>query len=367
MTVGGRPTRDRWRERRGAIAAGMVGATAVAATAAFVLTLADAPGSVSATPPAVQSSETSLVTMPSVSVSAIASIARLASSLGPSLVQLRPAGTTGRDPMTGVVLPGGQFVVTAVSALAGATRMQVVTSKGERLQGKVVATDKESGVAVVSTGRNLKPASFADEDVVPGELAVTACLCSTTAKPAIGAADIAVGSIQEVGRQVSSSSSSSSGGASLMDAIEAETPLRADWGEVLLDGRGNVIGILEGQASADSGTMGLFIPSSLALGVADELAHNHRVEHGWIGVDAQDAPGGTGAMVNSVLPSSPAAGAGIEPGDVVTAIDAHDVSSHADLQARLYTMPPGSKVNLTLERSGTTMTVSVALAASPGG
>jgi S1-C subfamily serine protease len=242
--------------------------------------------------------------------------------------------------------------------------MQVVTSKGKRLEGKVVATDEESGVAVVSTGGNLKPASFADEDVVPGELAVTACLCSATASPSIGAADIAVGSIQEVGRQVSSSSSSSDG-ESPMDAIEAETPLRADWGEVLLDGRGNVIGILEGQASANSGTMGLFIPSSLALGVADELAHNHRVDHGWIGVDAQDAPGGTGAVVNSVLPSSPAAGAGIEPGDVVTAIDAHDVSSHADLQARLYTMPPGSTV--TLERSGTTRTVSVALAASPGG
>jgi S1-C subfamily serine protease len=262
-----------------------------------------------------------------------------------------------------VVLPGGQFVVTAVSAIAGATRMQVVTSKGERLEGKVVATDKESGVAVVSTGGKLKPASFANEDVVPGELAVTACLCSTTARPSIGAADIAVGSVQEVGRQVSSSSD----GASLMDAIEAETPLQADWGEVLLDGHGNVIGILDGQESADSGTMGLFIPSSLALSVADELAHNHRVEHGWIGVNAQDAPGGKGAMVNSVLPSSPAAGAGIEPGDVVTAIDAHDVSSHADLQARLYTMPPGSTVNLTLERSGTTRTVSVALGTSPGG
>ena len=74
-----------------------------------------------------------------------------------------------------------------------------------------------------------------------------------------------------------------------------------------------------------------------------------------------------GAIVSSVLASSPAAGAGIEPGDVVTTIDTHNVSSHADLQARLYTMPPGSTVVLTVERSGTMRTVSLDLAADPGG
>ena len=84
-------------------------------------------------------------------------------------------------------------------------------------------------------------------------------------------------------------------------------------------------------------------------------------------MSAQDAPGDAGAMVSSVFPSSPAAGAGIEPGDVVTTIDTHNVSSHADLQARLYTMPPGSTVTLTVERSGTTRTVSVDLASDPGG
>jgi S1-C subfamily serine protease len=51
----------------------------------------------------------------------------------------------------------------------------------------------------------------------------------------------------------------------------------------------------------------------------------------------------------------------------VTAIDAHSVSSHADLQARLYTIPPGSTVELTVEQSGATRTVSMALAADPDG
>ena len=78
--------------------------------------------------------------------------------------------------------------------------MQVVTSTGAHLRGTVVASDKDAGIAVVSTSGGLKPASFADEEVVPGELAVTACLCSGTMTLSIGADDVAVGRVQGVGR-----------------------------------------------------------------------------------------------------------------------------------------------------------------------
>ncbi|MGA2037240.1 MAG: S1C family serine protease, partial [Acidimicrobiales bacterium] len=296
----GRPlTRDLWRERRGAIAAGTLGAAAVAVTAAVVLTLVDTPA-MSTADRAPHPTETSLVTIPS--VSAASGIMQLVSTLRPSLVELEPAGATRRVPVTGVVLPGGEFVVTAASAAAGVSRMEVVTSNGRHLQGKVVATDKSSGVAVVSTNGGLVPAFFADEDVVPGELAVTACLRSGAKSSAVPAVDVAVGMVQQVDRAASSGE-----GTELIDAIETETPLRADWGEVLIDGRGNVIGILDGQENATADTIGLFVPASLALGVADELASNHRIEHGWIGVDAKDAPGDAGAVVESVFPSSPAA------------------------------------------------------------
>ncbi|MGD0255372.1 MAG: PDZ domain-containing protein [Acidimicrobiales bacterium] len=360
-TVLGRASaRDSWHERRGAIAAGALGAAAVAAVAAIVLTLVEAPATTAAARKP-HPTVTSLVTIPSVSMSAPSGIMQLVSTLRPSLVELEPTSATGGVPLTGVVLPGGQFVVTAASAAAGVSRMEVVTSNGRHLSGKVVATDMGSGVAVVRTSGGLVPAPFADEDVVPGELAVTACLHPGT-QSSVPDIYVAVGMVQQVGRQVQSGQ-----GAGLIDAIEAETPLRTDWGGVLIDGRGQVIGILDGQENATAGTVGLFVPGSLALGVANELASNDRIEHGWMGVDATDAPDDAGAVVTSVFANSPAAGAGVVPGDVVTAIGAHRVSSHADLQARLYTLAPGSTVELTVQRSGATRTVSMALAADPGG
>jgi putative serine protease PepD len=353
-------SRDLWRERRGAIAAGTLGAAAVAAAAAVVLTLVDAPaGSASRPLPA---TETSLFTIPSVSVSAAPGIMEVVSALRPSLVELMPTGDSSRGPATGVVLPGGDFVVTAASAATGVSRVEVVTSTGRHMRGKVIAIDERSGVAVVSTSGGLVPASFGnDDDVVPGEWAITASLSSGPASSSAPATEVAVGMVRQVGHGVSSGRTTG-----LMDAIEADTSIRADRGGVLLDGRGEVIGILDGQENASAGPVGLFVPASLALGVADELVSDHRVDHGWIGVNVTDAAGGTGAEVTSVFPNSPAAGAGIAPGDVITAIDTHDVKSEADLQAFLYTLPPGSTVELAVERAGVTRNVSTALAADPG-
>jgi len=352
--------RDVWRERRVAIAAGTLGAAAVAAAAVVVLTLSDAP-SVSTAQEALRATETSLVTLPSVSVSAPSGIMQLVSTLRPSLVELESTGSTKRAPATGVVLPGGVLVMTAASAASGLSHMVVVTSDGRHLKGELVATDKNSGVAVVSTSGGLSPATFADSEVVPGDLAVTACLGSGTGNSSVPSTEVALSMVQGVGE-----ASSSSGGNGLMDAIAAETPLGSDIGGVMLDGRGDVIGMLGGKADDGTGGVGLFVPASLAVGVADELASIHRIEHGWIGVSASDAPGDTGALVMSVFPSGPAATSGLQAGDVVTEIDAHPVDSHADLQARLYTLLPGSTVELTVVRSGETRTVSMALAADPG-
>jgi len=360
--AGSAGTRDQWRERRAAIAAGTLGAAAVVAAAVVVLALTDAPSATTGATPALRAAETSLVTVPAAPVSAAASISSLISSLRPSLVELEPTGVSGHLPMTGVVLPGGDMVITAASAAAGVTRMVVVTSSGKRMSGKVLASDKNSGVAVVSTSGGLVPASFSDADLVPGDLAVTACLSDGGTSRARPTTDASVSTVQGVG--VTESSADGSG---LMDTIAADTPLQESWGGVLLDGRGDVVGILGGEQSSGAGTVGLFVPSSLALGVAEELESLQKVEHGWIGVSVNDAPAGAGALVSSVFQSSPAAIAGIEPGDLVTAIDSHPISSHADLQARLYTLPPGSPVTLTLERSGTTSVASMELAPQPGG
>ncbi len=355
------------RALRTSLAAGVVGAAAIATTLAVVLAFVDSKGTTTASKvdagvrsDAIAASTTSLTSIPVVGHDVMA----LVDLVRPSLVGLEPVGANGPAHMTGVVLPGGAFVVTAASAVAGASQLDVVTSTGKRLRGRVVGSDAHSGVAVISTGGGLTPATFADEDVRPNDLDIVACLCAETSSssPTGSPAAAAVGMVQEVGTGVTLD-----GGLNLVNAIEAEMPLGpTSWGGVLLDSHGRVLGILDGQMNLGNDTMGLFVPAPLAEGVAMELATTHQVEHGWLGVQCSD-PVTPGAEVTTLLPGSPAVKAGLKPGDVVVAVDTHHVDSVADLQERLYTVAPGTTVQLHVERGAGQIVVTVTLAGSPGG
>jgi S1-C subfamily serine protease len=269
--------------------------------------------------------------------------------------------------MTGIVLPGGDLAVTAAAAVGKASRVQIVTSSGQHRWVRVLGRDPHSGIAVVSTGGGLTPANFADGDVEPGELTIAACLCGSAAVAAAAAADfpaaVAVGEIRKVGASVTLSS-----GTDLVDTIEADMPLGpAPWGGVLLDGRGQVVGVLDARTTTVTGRTGLFVPATLAVGVARELASSHKVEHGWLGIKCTDMPNDGGARITAIMAGSPAAAAGLHQGDVVEAVDLQRVNSLADLQASLYTSPPGTSVSLLLDRSGQDVVTTMTLAGSPTG
>ena len=76
------------------------------------------------------------------------------------------------------------------------------------------------------------------------------------------------------------------------------------------------------------------------------------------------SPATEGRLVTSVMPDGPAAAAGLAPGDVVNAVDSHRVVSLADLQARLYTVTPGTDVELSVTRQTGDLTVAATLAAT---
>jgi S1-C subfamily serine protease len=153
-----------------------------------------------------------------------------------------------------------------------------------------------------------------------------------------------------------------------VDTIEADMPLGpAPLGGALLDPQGQVVGVLDARESTTTGRTGIFVPATLAVDVADELATAHKVEHGWLGIKCTDEPDQGGARITAIMAGSPAASAGLHQGDVVEAIDAHAVDSLADLQASLYTSPPGTAVSVMLMRSGQAMMTTLTLAGSPTG
>ena len=132
-------------------------------------------------------------------------------------------------------------------------------------------------------------------------------------------------------------------------ATDATVPA-IDGGGALLDSNGGVVGILSAALPGNA------VPIDLAQQVALQLENGGEVQHGWLGVAAVDAtnrPGG-GAQITVVTPGSPAAQAGLAPGDVVTQISTSEVTNRVndagDLVASVEELNPGDPVTITAWR-----------------
>jgi S1-C subfamily serine protease len=77
----------------------------------------------------------------------------------------------------------------------------------------------------------------------------------------------------------------------------------------------------------------------------------------FLGVGVNDAAGGAGAVVRQVIPSGPAAGAGLAPGDVITSINGQPVNSATALTNILDQHHPGENVTVGLENRTTNVTL----------
>jgi putative serine protease PepD len=148
-----------------------------------------------------------------------------------------------------------------------------------------------------------------------------------------------------------------------------------------VDAAGEVIGInsaiagvapqdVRGQQSGQGGNIGVgfAIPSNTAQRIADEIISVGQATHALLGVStrtaAENPEVALGAQIVQVQPGSPAAGAGLRPGDVVTAVDDHVVATSTDLTAYVRSAEPGQQATLTVQRDGST-SVDLTLAAAP--
>ncbi len=135
-------------------------------------------------------------------------------------------------------------------------------------------------------------------------------------------------------------------------------------GGPLFNTRGEVVGINSQIFSRSGGYQGVSfaIPIDLALKVSRQIEQNGSVQHARLGVQIQevnqslanafglDKP--AGALVAEVLPDSPASRAGIRTGDVIQAVDDHQIISSGELPSLIGLSVPGSSVRLTLWRDG---------------
>ncbi len=147
-------------------------------------------------------------------------------------------------------------------------------------------------------------------------------------------------------------------------------------GGPLFNQRGEVIGINSQIYSQTGGYQGLSfaIPINVATKVEQQLVAHGKVTRGRLGISVQEVnqalaqsfglPKPSGALVNSVEPDSPAAKAGVKPGDVIVQLD-NDVIDHSgDLPEHVGDIRPGTDTTLKIIRKGQPMTLSVKVGAA---
>jgi serine protease Do len=145
-------------------------------------------------------------------------------------------------------------------------------------------------------------------------------------------------------------------------------------GGPLFNMKGEVVGINSLIYSRTGGYMGLAfaVPIDIAMNAVTQLREKGRVTRGRIGVQIQELTKETadafglknanGALVNSVERDGPAAKAGVQSGDIILKVEGRDVHSSNELPRIITAIRPGTKVNLTVWRKGTSKDVPVVIA-----
>ncbi|GAB3357862.1 S1C family serine protease [Modestobacter lapidis] len=359
----------RWRLGVAGLAAGaLIGGGAGAGVATLV-------GDDAAGRSATVSAQEVVIKDPQAATSATAAAAKAA----PSVVTVYVSSGSGSGSGSGVVLTDDGYVLTNNHVVsvgpAGSTVVQVRTANGALHDATVVGTDPTSDLAVVklAEARDLTPATFADSDEVQvGDLAVAIGaplgLSNTVTDGIISATDraVATGSDQEQ---------------TVIDALQTDAAINpGNSGGALVDAAGEVIGINTAIATVatdvpgqqgKSGNIGVgfAIPSNTATRIAQQIIDTGSANHALLGVSARTAasngsPVGTGAELVLVQAGSPAAAAGLQVGDVITAVGDRSVTSSIELTAAVRSSEPGDEVTLTVRRGSADTTAEVTLGAA---
>jgi serine protease DegQ len=285
----------------------------------------------------------------------------------PSVVTISHDQGTG----SGVVWSKDGVVVTNAHVVGNAQQVEVAFFDGQRADGRVRATDPDTDLAVVDVERrDLAPATFRTALPAVGELAVA------MGSPLGFQNTITAGIISGLHREIPGSAAQ--GIRSLVDLIQTDAAISpGNSGGALVNGSGEVVGINVAYIPPEQGAVaiGFAIPGATAVDVVGQLLRNGRATHSYLGITPDQVSRqiaaqlgldqARGVVVLEVGEGTPAAEAGLQPGDVITGMDEARVDTVEDLFGELRQRQPGTQARLTIVRDGRSQEVTVTLADRP--
>ena len=276
--------------------------------------------------------------------------------------------STGGGMGSGVIVSAEGYILTNHHVIEGAEAIEVALNDGRTAMAKVIGTDSETDLALLKIDLPKLPT------IVLGQMETLQ----------VGDAVLAIGNPFGVGQTVTSGIVSALGRKQLgintfENFIQTDAAINpGNSGGALVDANGLLMGINTAIYSRSGGNMGIgfAVPVSTATQIMAALIKDGKVTRGWIGVEprpltaeiaesfgiAKDKSTGTlpqGVLINGVLQNSPAAKAGIQPGDLILKVAGQVVADVPEMLTRVAALKPGEAASLSIQRSGKLIEVQV--------
>ena len=261
---------------------------------------------------------------------------------------------------SGVIISQDGYIVTNSHVISKADNIIVMLNDGRKARAKVIGSDVESDVAVIKVDlTGLKPLGFREQSTQVGDVV------------------LAIGNPFGVGQTVTQGIISATGRTGLgintvEDFIQTDAAINpGNSGGALVDAYGQLVGINTAIFSRSGGSMGIgfAIPTEIVKLVMNGIIKDGKVRRGWLGIELQSSmkdptklsDDTQGVEVMNVIPGGPAAKAGLQKGDIITAMDNKPVNDANTLIQMVARKAPNSVVNLQVMRNKAQSSVNVTL------
>ena len=273
--------------------------------------------------------------------------------------QFGGGGGTAQAQGSGWVYDTDGHIVTNDHVVNGSTSIKVRFWDGKTYSATVVGTDKSTDLAVIKVNApssELYPLTVGDSrqlQVGDGVVAIGSPfgLEETVTSGIVSALHRAIQGVTNF---------------TINDSIQTDAAINhGNSGGPLLNTQGQVVGV-NAQIKSDSGGnegVGFSIPSATIKTVASQLIATGKAVHAYLGVQIDSSA--SNALLAGAQGNTPAAKAGLQKGDVITAVDGNTVTTGDDLSRAIDAHKPGDKITVTYKRGGSDHTVTLTLATRP--